>query len=224
MVVTDHSLWLIFEYLPFDLKRYLQKQEDDGNLNEIARRKIFAQVIKGITYLHKKRIIHRDLKPQNILVDMAGNIKLADFGLARQYSLPIKKYTHEVVTVWYRAPEIILGCTEYNTSVDAWSLGCIFGEIYSGKPMFPGDSEIGGLFQIFQILGTPTEETWKGVTQLKDYQPTFPKWKPMNLATLFPSMDADALDLLKKFLEYDPLKRISAKDALNHPYFKNIPH
>jgi len=108
------------------------------------------QIVKSVAFLHSKRILHRDLKPQNILVDSQGNIKTADFGLARQYTIPIKKYTHEVVTVWYRAPEILLGATEYTTSVDTWSLGCILAELFANEPLFPGDSEIGELFKIFQ--------------------------------------------------------------------------
>lgn len=108
------------------------------------------QITKAVAYLHSRRILHRDLKPQNILIDSKGKIKIADFGLARQYSIPIKKYTHEVVTVWYRAPEILLGSIEYTTSVDSWSLGCIMAELYSNEPLFPGDSEIGEIFRIFQ--------------------------------------------------------------------------
>ena len=108
------------------------------------------QILQSVGYLHAHRILHRDLKPQNILVDTLGTIKIADFGLARQYSIPIKKYTHEVVTVWYRAPEVLLGCVEYTTSVDMWSIGCIFAELYSNQPLFPGDCEIGELYMIFQ--------------------------------------------------------------------------
>ena len=113
---------------------------------------LMFQLTKAVAHLHSRRIIHRDIKPQNILVDAMGTVKVADFGLARQYSLPIKKYTHEVVTVWYRPPEILLGTSEYATTVDTWSIGCVMAELFNTIPLFPGDSEIGQLFKIFQYL------------------------------------------------------------------------
>lgn len=213
---------MIFEYLPYDLKKYAMKQEEAGAFPPTAKKYVFYQIVKAVAYLHSKRILHRDLKPQNILVDTNGMIKIADFGLARQYSVPIKKYTPEVVTVWYRAPEILLGSPEYTTSVDTWSLGCILAELYNNEPLFPGDSEIGELFRIFQALGTPSEETWKGVTKLRDYKDVFPKWKSQGVKALCPKLDEEGLDLLEKMLVYDPVNRISPKDALKHPYFKDV--
>ena len=105
--------------------------------------------MEAVAYLHSMRVLHRDIKPQNILVNSKGTVKMADFGLARQYSLPTGKYTHEVVSLWYRAPEILMGA-EYGTGVDTWSIGCIMAELYNGAPLFRGDSEIGQLYQIFQ--------------------------------------------------------------------------
>lgn len=160
--------------------------------------------------------MHRDLKPQNLLIDSHGVVKLADFGLARSYSLPIKTYTHEVVTLWYRAPEILLGQKQYSTSVDIWSAGCIFGEMAMKKPMFPGDSEIDEIFKIFRLHGTPTEETWPGVTKLRDFKTTFPKFKGVALSDATKGMDPLAQDLLSKLIALDPAKRISARLALQH--------
>lgn len=135
------------------------------------------QLILGIAICHSNRIVHRDLKPQNILIDTKSNsVKLADFGLARAFGLPVKTYTHEVVTLWYRAPEILLGQKQYSTPVDMWSVGCIFAEMAQKKPLFCGDSEIDQIFKIFRIMGTPKECIWPGVNSLPDFKATFPRW------------------------------------------------
>lgn len=127
VVVWEKNLYLIFEYLNQDLKRFMEKLEGEFPL-QLAKQYLH-QLLSGLHYCHSRRIIHRDLKPQNLLLDMFGNIKIADFGLARCYNLPYRTYTHEVVTLWYRAPEILLGAKIYSTTIDIWSLGCIFGEM-----------------------------------------------------------------------------------------------
>jgi serine/threonine protein kinase len=123
-----------------------------------------------------------------------------------------------VVTLWYRAPEILLGAQVYNTQVDLWSLGCIFGEMVGGRAMFMGDSEIGQLMSIFSVLGTPSEETWPGVSGLRDFSPIFPQWPARPLDKLLSRLPAAGVDLLRRMLTYDPLKRISAREALVHPF------
>ena len=128
------------------------------------------ELLQAIEYCHKNRVFHRDLKPNNILVDDNGTIKLADFGLARAFSMPMKDYTHEVVTLWYRAPEILLGDNNYSLPVDIWACGVIFYEIAHKNPFFYEHSEIGVLFKIFQLYGTPTNEQWEGVEDLKFYK------------------------------------------------------
>ncbi|KAK6057280.1 hypothetical protein COOONC_05203 [Cooperia oncophora] len=123
----------------------------------------------------------------------------------------------------YRAPEILLGTQRYSMGVDIWSIGCIFAEMASKKPLFQGDSEIDELFRLFRILGTPTEAEWPGVSQLPDYKPTFPKWKGSSLAEKMANyMDHDAIDLLEEMLVYDPARRISSRKALHHPYFDDV--
>ncbi|OAE26969.1 hypothetical protein AXG93_1027s1100 [Marchantia polymorpha subsp. ruderalis] len=164
-----------------------------------------------------------DLAKDPRLIKVGTNaLKLADFGLARAFGIPVRTFTHEVVTLWYRAPEILLGSRHYSTPVDVWSVGCIFAEMVNQRPLFPGDSEIDELFKIFRTLGTPNEETWPGVTSLPDYKSAFPKWPPKNLSTVVPGLEPGGIDLLAKMLTLEPNRRITARDALDHEYFKDI--
>lgn len=179
------------------------------------------QLVNGVDACHRHRTIHRDIKPQNILLNDDGWLKLADFGLARTFSVPLRRYTHEVVTLWYRAPEILLGLERYSAAVDSWSIGCIFAEMAAGRPLFMGDSEIDQLFKIFRLLGTPTEVTWPGVSKLKDFQGSFPRWPAKGFGAAFDKLGPDGVDLLTKLLTYDPSQRITTAEALIHPYFTN---
>jgi serine/threonine protein kinase len=155
------------------------------------------QLLLSIFFCHSHRVLHRDLKPQNLLIDRKGALKLADFGLGRAFGIPLRTYTHEVVTLWYRPPEILLGSKMYACPVDMWAVGCIFAELVTRRPLFPGDSEIDELFKIFRVLGTPTEETWPNVVNLPDYKPSFPVWKPLDLSQVVPGLDASGYDLLQ---------------------------
>ncbi|KAL1676420.1 kinase-like domain-containing protein [Schizophyllum commune] len=221
IVHADAKLYLVFEFLDVDLKRYMETlNQNKTPISDHLVKKFTHQLNAGLLYCHSHRILHRDLKPQNLLIDSSDNLKLADFGLARAFGIPMRTYTHEVVTLWYRAPEVLLGSRHYSTGIDMWSVGCIFAEMaMQGAPLFPGDSEIDQIFKIFRILGTPNEDIWPGVSQLPDYKPTFPQWNRQDLTRLVPQLDGAGIDLLEATLTYDSARRISAKRALHHPYF-----
>ncbi|CAD7944316.1 unnamed protein product [Amoebophrya sp. A120] len=222
---TQNKLLLIFEFVDSDLKKYMRKN-GSGPLPSETARSFVQQMLKGICFCHERRIIHRDLKPQNLLVTHNNQLKLADFGLARTYSVPMPKYTHEVVTVWYRSPEILLGQELYALPVDLWSVGCIFAEMGCGQPLFAGDSEIDTIFKIFQKLGTPSEEEWATMYELPNMKSTFPKWKKKpwpQIRDLGTTLGMQACDLIEDIMKYDPMQRLSAKQCLRHPYFNSIP-
>merc|ERR1719456_964063 len=214
------ELVLVFELLDSDLKKHMKAR--NGNLPSRQVQDFARQLLMGIEFCHANRIIHRDLKPQNLLIDAQMRLKIADFGLARAFSLPIPQYTHEVVTVWYRPLEILLGSKLYSIPVDMWGVGCIFAEMATGGPLFPGDSEIDTAFKIFQKLGTPTEAVWPGLTELPDFKPSFPKWQPKgwaNIRNTVTQLGSTGTDLLEKLTCYNPSARISARQALQHAYF-----
>ncbi|KAF9414755.1 Cyclin-dependent kinase catalytic subunit [Podila epigama] len=169
-------------------------------------------------------VMHRDLKPQNLLI-AKGHLKIADFGLSRSYDMPLQPRTKEVITLWYRAPELLLGSPLYSHASDMWSAGCVFAELINGAPFFPGSSELTELYLIFQILGTPTEITWPGVTSLKNWNVEFPQWKSGGLDSSLPWMASQGsfgehgVDLIHQLFDYKPNNRISAARALSHGFF-----
>jgi serine/threonine protein kinase len=217
VIYRNENLNLVFEYSEIDLKRLLKKANEP--LDPIKVKSYMRQLMEGLAYCHRKRIMHRDLKPHNLLIDSNDRLQLADFGLARTFSLPIREYTHEVITLWYRSPEILLGQKIYSTPADIWSAGCIFAEMIIGSPLIPGDSEIDQLFKIFRLHGTPTEKIWPGVNELPDFKPTFPRFKGEKFSDIFISSNPLEIDLLEKMLVLDPDRRLTAEEVLKHPYF-----
>ncbi|XP_036376071.1 cyclin-dependent kinase 17-like [Megalops cyprinoides] len=221
IVHTDKSLTLVFEYLDKDLKQYM---DDCGNIMSMHNVKIFLlQILRGLAYCHRRKVLHRDLKPQNLLINDRGELKLADFGLARAKSVPTKTYSNEVVTLWYRPPDVLLGSSEYSTQIDMWGVGCIFYEMASGRPLFPGSTVDDELHLVFRMLGTPTEETWPGITSIEEFKSyNFPKYKAQPLINHAPRLDTEGIDLLLMFLKYESKKRISADESMKQPYFKSL--
>uniref|UniRef100_A0A8C5GA59 cyclin-dependent kinase n=1 Tax=Gouania willdenowi TaxID=441366 RepID=A0A8C5GA59_GOUWI len=222
IVHTDKSLTLVFEYLDKDLKQYM---DDCGNIMSMHNVKVFLfQILRGLSYCHKRKVLHRDLKPQNLLINEKGELKLADFGLARAKSVPTKTYSNEVVTLWYRPPDVLLGSSEYSTQIDMWGVGCIFYEMAAGRPLFPGSTVEDELHLIFRLLGTPTEDNWPGISSIDEFKSyNFPKYKPQPLINHAPRYcpQCPLLYLILGFFFFFR-KRISAEEAMKHSYFRQL--
>ncbi|XP_019205429.1 cyclin-dependent kinase 16 isoform X1 [Oreochromis niloticus] len=221
IIHTQKSLTLVFEYLDKDLKQYL---DDCGNVIHVHNVKLFLfQLLRGLSYCHRRKVLHRDLKPQNLLINERGELKLADFGLARAKSIPTKTYSNEVVTLWYRPPDILLGSTDYSTHIDMWGVGCIFYEMATGRPLFPGSTVEEELHFIFKLLGTPTEQTWPGITSNEEFVAfNYPQYRAERLSNHTPRLSTEGVELLSEFLQFEGKKRISADESMNHAYFSNL--
>ncbi|CAP33355.2 Protein CBR-CDK-2 [Caenorhabditis briggsae] len=221
IIYANSKLYMVFEFIDQDLKNLMDMLDPvDMMLPQEYVKSFMWQLLSALSYCHLRRIVHRDLKPQNILVSNSGIVKIADFGLARNFSFPSRNYTHEVVTLWYRPPEILLGSQRYSTSLDMWSLGCIFSEIASTKPLFPGECEISQLFKIFEIIGTPNTRNWPGVAEYPHFKTVFPQWSfNLNKLAELSCLTGHGLDILREILRYPPEHRLTAKGALCHRYF-----
>jgi cyclin-dependent kinase len=220
VIHTERKLTLVFEFLDQDLKKLLDMNE--AGLDPATTKSFLYQLLRGLGFCHQHRVLHRDLKPQNLLINRAGELKLADFGLARAFGIPVRSYTHEVVTLWYRAPDVLMGSRKYSTPVDIWSVGCIFAEMANGNALLRGNTDADQLLKIFKCLGTPTPELWPGVTELPDWKSDFPQHDPQPLVSLVPSLDAAGVELLDQMLRYDPSQRVAASRAMEHMYFNGL--
>jgi len=223
VIHTERKLTLVFEFLDQDLKKLLDMC--DGGLDFNTTRSFLYQLLRGVSYCHQHRVLHRDLKPQNLLINREGYLKLADFGLARAFGIPVRSYTHEVVTLWYRAPDVLMGSRKYSTPVDIWSVGCILAEMVNGRPLFPGNTDQDQLIRIFKVLGTPNERSWPAVVDLPDWKSDYTQYEPQAWAGntgIVPSLDSHGVDLITSMLQYDPNQRISARSAMEHSFFRGL--
>ncbi|TFK75872.1 Pkinase-domain-containing protein [Pluteus cervinus] len=220
MMVSNGSVYMVFEYMDHDLTGILSQTQftfSDAHLKSLCK-----QMLAGLAYLHRKGVIHRDIKGSNILVNNRGELKLADFGLARFYQKRRSAdYTNRVITLWYRPPELLFGATVYGPEVDMWSAGCIMLELFTKKPVFQGMDEINQLSAIYKLLGTPTPERWAGVLDLPWYELIKPQQTSHSrLREYFQKwMSPAALDLAEGLLCYNPVERVSAVQAMQAPYF-----
>ncbi|XP_062449467.1 cyclin-dependent kinase 11B-like isoform X4 [Rhea pennata] len=217
------KIYIVMNYVEHDLKSLMETMKQPFLPGEV--KTLMIQLLRGVKHLHDNWILHRDLKTSNLLLSHSGILKIGDFGLAREYGSPLKPYTPVVVTPWYRAPELLLGAKEYSTAIDMWSVGCIFGELLTQKPLFPGKSEVDQIKEVFKDLGTPSEKIWPGYNELPAVKKmTFTEYPYNNLRKRFGALLSDqGFDLMNKFLTYYPARRITAEDGLKHEYFRETP-
>ncbi|CAL1596777.1 unnamed protein product [Knipowitschia caucasica] len=215
---NDH-LYFVFEYMKENLYQ-LMKDRENKMFSENEIRNIMFQVLSGLAFVHKHGFFHRDMKPENLLCMGPELVKVADFGLAREIrSKP--PYTDYVSTRWYRAPEVLLRSSMYSSPIDLWAVGCIMAELYTLRPLFPGNSEVDEIFKICQVLGTVKKGDWPEGYQLATAMNfRFPQCVPTHLKTLIPNASNEAITLMRDLLQWDPKKRPTAVQALRHPYFQ----
>ncbi|GAB4845276.1 Cyclin-dependent kinase D-1 [Ancistrocladus abbreviatus] len=214
------NLHLVFEFMESDLEAVIR---DRNIVLSPADIKSYLQMtLKGLAFCHKKWVLHRDMKPNNLLIGADGQLKLGDFGLARIFGSPDRRFTHQVFARWYRAPELLFGTKQYGAAVDVWGAACVFAELLLRRPFLQGSSDIDQLGKIFAAFGTPKPSQWPDMVYLPDYV-EYQYVPAPPLRSLFPMASDDALDLLSKMFTYDPKARISAQQALEHRYFTSQP-
>ncbi|ANB15958.1 cyclin-dependent serine/threonine protein kinase CTK1 [Sugiyamaella lignohabitans] len=226
MMVEEGGIYMVFEYMDHDIAGILSYP--DLNLSQGNIKFLFRQMMDGLSYLHHQSIVHRDIKGSNILLDSRGNVKIADFGLARKIDLSnsLAHYTNRVITLWYRPPELLLGATIYSTGIDIWGMGCLLIELFNKSAIFQGKDEISQLAAIYDIMGTPTKESWPRAHELPWFHILYDGIiKPNVFRSTFQKLELTeaTFDLAERLLGVDPGTRISAHDALEHEYFKEEP-
>jgi cyclin-dependent kinase 2 len=221
LFTEDNRLCIVFERMEKDLRTVLSTRT-----TPILGRKLkhmMYQLLSALHACHSRRIVHRDIKPGNILVSGdEQTVKLADFGMGRAFGLALQSYTYRIATLYYRAPEVLLGDRFYLPSVDMWSMGCVMAELALRRPLFRGEGEYSQLITIFQVMGTPNEQVWPGVSRLPYYNAEFPQWRPSSLAEAVPALERDGVALLAAMLRYDPQQRITALQAMQHSFFDDV--
>ncbi|KAL9598322.1 MAG: hypothetical protein Q9219_004550 [cf. Caloplaca sp. 3 TL-2023] len=225
------DVFLVMDFLEHDLKTLQEDMLEPFLPSET--KTLLLQLTSAVEYLHGNWILHRDLKTSNILMNNRGQIKIADFGMARYYGDPPPKLTQLVVTLWYRGPELLLGADKYGAEVDMWSVGCIFGELLNKEPLLQGKNEVDQLTKIFSLVGIPTAQTWPSFSRLPNARslrlppnPQNPHTTPTGSSLLrarFPFLTLAGTQLLTSLLALNPQSRPTASEVLAHPYFKEDP-
>ena len=225
VMVERNDCFMVFEYQAHDLTGLLN--HPTFSLTEGHKKHLAKQMFEGLAYLHQRGVLHRDIKAANILISKAGELKYADFGLARFYQKRQNQdYTNRVITIWYRPPELLLGETQYGGAVDIWSAACVLVEIFTRHAIFPGDGgEINQLDKIYNVLGTPSRSEWPGITELQWYELLRPTHRiQSSFKQKYEQRVPDkSFELLEMMFAYDPANRPTASDVLEHEYFHSEP-
>lgn len=241
-VLEDKSIYLVLEYAEHDLLQLIQYHchNEPRKLPNTVIKSVLGQVMSGVAYLHRNWVLHRDLKPANIMITAGGKVKIGDLGLARIFREPLQSlYSGDrvVVTIWYRAPELLLGSRHYTPTIDIWAIGCILGEMLALKPMFKGEEakmdnrkrvpfQRAQMQKLLEILGTPSTTAWKSLTACPEYHELqamrlYPNRLEQWYRTVNSNDSPEELDILKQMLIYNPEKRITAEDALKQPFLQD---
>ena len=210
----------VLELCVTDLERVIQDKKVMISPSDV--KSFTKMMLEGLAHCHKNWILHRDMKPNNLFIGVDHQLKIADFGLARTYGSPGRVMTSQVLTLWYRPPELLFGATEYSGAVDMWAVGCIIAEMILRRAFLPGKSDLDQGSKIVEVLGTPNEEQWPGMTSLPTYVP-YTEVPKCPFDQIFTASDALTIDLLERIIVWDPTKRLTAEEALQHPYFAADP-
>ncbi|KAE9971528.1 hypothetical protein EG328_005535 [Venturia inaequalis] len=222
----DQNINIVLEYIALGDLEMLIKDHSGIIYTQADIKAWMAMIGRAVWFCHENFILHRDIKPNNLLIAADGNIKLADFGLARSFAEPTAKMTHNVITSWYRPPELFFEAKHYSGAVDVWSIGCVLAELIMRAPYIHGETDLACLSAINNIIGTPTEENWPGVSMLPRFvklSPEIPLFPKSEITRRFPALGSTGVDLLMAMLSLDPRKRPTAKGLLEHNYFKIAP-
>uniref|UniRef100_A0A7S0QIZ2 Protein kinase domain-containing protein n=1 Tax=Cryptomonas curvata TaxID=233186 RepID=A0A7S0QIZ2_9CRYP len=229
VVSPKKQVFMVMEYMDHDFRSLMESMTRPFRTSEV--KCLMQQLLSGVEYMHRHWVIHRDLKTSNLLLDNRGVLKVCDFGLARLYREPIKSMTPEVVTLWYRAPELLFGEKTYTTAIDQWSVGCIMAELVLKEPILRGRNEQEQRDKIVEMMGTPSEDNWPGFSLLPGAKGLRYKKRscclrdklPKVSYTGGPSLSDVGFDLLLRMLDYDPVRRLGAGEALKHGWFSEAP-